>query len=100
MAEKIDVLKEAEKAKLNAALGAGVEEVENDLLGMKQEGEQAEKAPRNRGYACYGGWWASPGFWLIALGLFFLLTSSGMGVSWWLVPLMIFILCKSAWSRC
>jgi hypothetical protein len=95
MSERIDVLKEAEKAKLNAAVDA-----EKDVLALKQDDEQIEKPSKRHRYACYGGWWGSPGFWLIALGLFFLLSSSGMGVSWWIVPLMFFILCKSAWRRC
>jgi hypothetical protein len=94
MTEKIDVLKEAEKVKLNAAMDA-----EKDVLAVKQDEEWKGSTSRSQGYACGGGWWGSPGLWLVALGLFFLLTSSGMGVSWWIVPLMIFILCKSAWRR-
>jgi hypothetical protein len=97
MSERIDVLKEAEKAKLNAAMDA-----EKDVLALKQDEEQVEKPSRSHGNVCYGGWWGwgSPGFWLIALGLFFLLSSSGMEVTWWIVPLLIFIVCKSAWGRC
>jgi hypothetical protein len=91
MAERIDELKEAEKAKLNAAF-----EVEQDTLKGTQDKQLGDE-----GAACFGGgWWGSPGFWLVGLGLFFLLTSSGMGVSWWIVPLVIFVLCKSAWGRC
>jgi hypothetical protein len=95
MAEKIDVLKEEEKAKLNAAM-----DVERDVLAMKQDEELAGEKSRSWGHACYGGRWGSPGFWLIMLGLFFLLTSSGISVSWWIVPLIIFVVCWSGWSRC
>ncbi len=91
MTERIDELKDTEKAKLNAAF-----EAEQDVLKVKQEDRYDE-----RGHGSYGyGWWRWSGLWLILLALFFLFNTSGMsiGMSWWIIPLIFFIVYKS--GRC
>lgn len=86
MADQINDLKDAEKAKLNAAF-----EAEQDTLKAKREPASGEQ-----GEVCFGGWGFSPAV-LIALGLIFLVVFANVNIGWWIVPLIFLVMCK---SRC